>query len=502
METVIDRVKRLELQKKLIIAKNKLIKYEHDNKLEFFDVLDNERWLRHQSCCKLFKGANPAQKKLLEAWDNPEYKTFTFTGGNRRGKTTLGVILALSTIFGKHLWNDKELQFNHKMPRKVRYIGQDWEKHIKTVVEPEIEKWFPDNRMVETRKNNFGVKSLWEDVMTKSTLEIMSNSQDSEQHEGWSGDLIVYDEPPKRDIRISNARGLVDRQGRELFVMTLLKEAWVDREVIKSVNEDGTPDLSVFNNHGNIYDNVGYGLTAEGVEQFKKKLRPEEVESRIFGIPSYMGGLIYSQFNRHLHLKNRFKVPLDWIIDIAIDFHPSKEWAILFVATNKQNFKYCVNEIWEKGSWKYICDQIIRKIKESHYRVGTIIIDPLAKGDSQSDLNEESVYEKMSNYLLSFGYFLYTATKDKEGGIHIIQDLLMTENEMPALYFFNDLKRTIYEIEGYMRDPDTGKPSKEDDDMMENLYRLGLLNTQWCEMEDYEDKVVKNNIKGNEITGY
>jgi len=30
-----------------------------------------------------------------------------------------------------------------------------------------------------------------------------------------------------------------------------------------------------------------------------------------------------------------------------------------------------------------------------------------------------------------------------------------------------------------MYDKDTQKPKKEDDDMMENLYRLMLLNTEW-----------------------
>ena len=496
------RRQELELRKRLLIARNKLINYEHDNKIEFFDVYDEARYKRHQECCKLFRGANPPQKELLEAWKDDKYKVFTFTGGNRRGKTTIGVVIALSVLFGKWLWNNEEIKFKHKLPRKVRYVGQDWEKHIKTVVEVEIENWYPKNREVETKKNNFGIRSFWEDQLTKGTLEIMSNSQDSEQHEGWSGDLIVYDEPPKRDIRVANARGLTDRLGREVFCMTLLKEAWVDREVIKALNGDGTPDLSVYNNHGSIYDNVGYGLTDEGVADFRKKLRPDEINARIDGVPSYMSGLIYPQFDRQINIKKRFKVPLDWIIDIAIDFHPSKAWAVLFLATGKNGFKYCVNEIWEKGSWKYICEQILRLIKDNNYRMGNMIIDPLSKGDSQSDLNEESVYDKMSQYFLSYGHLLYTASKDKEGGIHLVQDLLMTENEMPALFFFEDLKRTIFEIEGYMRDPETGKPIKEDDDMMENLYRLALLNTQWCEMRDIEDDFVQTNTKKNSITGY
>ena len=70
----------------------------------------------------------------------------------------------------------------------------------------------------------------------------MSNNQDSDVFEGWDGDLIVWDEPPKRNIRVACARGLIDREGRELYNMTLLKEAWISQEVIKATNEDGSPD--------------------------------------------------------------------------------------------------------------------------------------------------------------------------------------------------------------------------------------------------------------------
>jgi len=51
---------------------------------------------------------------------------------------------------------------------------------------------------------------------------------------------------------------------------------------------DGSPDMSVYNISGDIYSNVGYGITAEGVEQFKKTLTEDEIQARLFGKPSYM----------------------------------------------------------------------------------------------------------------------------------------------------------------------------------------------------------------------
>ena len=71
------------------------------------------------------------------------------------------------------------------------------------------------------------------------------------------------------------------------------------------------------------------------------------------------------------------------------------------------------------------------------------------------------------------------------------------------LFFFDDLVRTIYEIEGWMYDKDTQKPAKEDDDMMENLYRLLLLKTQWSTPFEYMDYEPTKYASGRDaVTGY
>lgn len=523
-ETRVQLRRLAEIRREKAELRDREARFREDNLIYFFNLPREQGGMP----------ANPKQAELLLGWGEPlrvvaaeaamttkemldlersqraGYKVFTMTGGNRLGKTTLSTILGLTTVFGEWPWTcddnrpgtgEKVEWITHKMPRKVRYIGQDWEKHIAQVVIPEIKKWWPANRPVRIKKNSLGIEALWIDEMTGSSLEIMSNKQESELHEGWPGDLILYDEPPKRDIRVANARGLVDRLGREFFGMTLLKEPWVDREVIRALEEDGTPDLSVFNVHGEIWDNEGYGISAEGIAQFSKTLRPEEREARLKGIPSYMSGLVLPEFNRNKHVRPvAKKVPLDWVLDIMIDFHPSKPWAVLFKATDKRGFHYVIDEIWESGSWKAIGEEIVRRIKRLGLRVNVIGIDPLAKGDKNSDLQEESVFDKMADLFAAYDYSLHVASKDKEGGIHILRDLLETENEMTALFIWNKCKRTVYEAEGWMYD-DQGRPQKKDDDMMECLYRLCLLNTEWVPLDD-EDDYEKPIEAGNIHTGY
>jgi len=432
-----------------------------------------------------FTHPNPLQKDLLDAWVDSRYKVFTFSGANRIGKTTIGTILAFSTMFGYFPWSNQRLPFPHGQPRKVRYIGQDWEKHIMQVVVPCLREWWPKEREYETKKNNQGVPALWTDTATGSTLEIMSNNQESDLHEGWSGDLIVYDEPPRREIRVANARGLIDRTGRELFCMTLLKEAWIHQEVVNARTEDGKPDTTVFNVTGDIYQNVGFGITVEGVKQFEKTLTEDEKSARIYGKPSYLSGLVYPQFKRNIHLVERFDIPLDWLIDIAIDIHPREKQAVLFIATDPREDRYVFHEIFDHGDGRWVGEQVVRVTSRDKLRVNRIIVDPLAKGDKNMP---NTTFDKIDAVLQAHGMVLDVATKDKQSGIIEVKRHLIGPNNKPSLFFFDDLRRTVWEMEGYMYNEDTQKPLDKDDHMMENLYRLLLLDTKWYPMDEYDDE--------------
>jgi hypothetical protein len=259
-----------EIEKEVAEYNVQIAAYELANRIEFFTTAPNP-------------GPNPKQAQILEAFLDPFFKTFGMSGGNRMGKTTILTLLGISVMLGKYPWDNTSLLhlFPHNEPRKVRYVGQGWNDHIKAVVIPELKKWWPKRRLLKTHGNGVITDTFWQDKKTKSTLEVMSNNQQSKEHEGWSGDLILYDEPCRREIYVANARGLVDRKGREVFAATLLEEPWIDREIIRKVTDDGKPDRTVFWVEGTSHDNVGYGISAEGLGEFANKLRDDELEARI-----------------------------------------------------------------------------------------------------------------------------------------------------------------------------------------------------------------------------
>ena len=91
----------------------------------------------------------------------------------------------------------------------------------------------------------------------------------------------------------------------------------------------------------------------------------------------------------------------------------------------------------------------------------------------------------------SYGYYLETASKDKDSGITLLRDYLISENKMPALFVFRNCIHTATQFEDLVYDADTMKVSKKDDDFFENAYRLMLLQTEWYDIV----KINPSNIK-------
>ena len=145
--------------------------------------------------------------------------------------------------------------------------------------------------------------------------------------------------------------------------------------------------------------------------------------------------------------------------------------------------------MWEHGNPKYIAEEIIRIVNQNQYRVNHCIIDPLSRS---GEPNDNDVFSVLSQTLGSHGISLDVASKDKENGIALLNTMLWSENEMPQLFFFKDCVKTIQQVDDWIFDPETFKPSKENDDMVEALYRLALLDTSWYPETVFDIKNQKN----------
>lgn len=440
---------------------------------------------------------NPPQAKFFEAMQSPRYKILAATGGNQFGKTTLGVVAGLSMLFGEYLWSGVKLKFPHREPRMIRYLAKDFQNLAKTVVVPEVKKWWPKNRPVKIRNDPVtGVPAFFTDIKTGSVLQIMSAKQEPSAHAGWRGDAYICDEPFRRDVWNEIIPRLVVRNGKAIFVMTILKQhVWIDQDILHAFDEDGLPKTNIFVVHGTVYDNVGYGIeTEKQVEDVMELYGDDEVslQCRKWGIPEYLSGRICPTFSREKHLVPRFDVPIDWPIEIAIDVHPKKKQCVSFMGTDMNDQKWVVDEIEEYADPETLGHMIGKLcIRRGYTRIVNCIVDPLSKGigmgakkfdDSPEIITYFSVLQET---LYLYGIYLRTSGKEKQmykSGIPLVNRSLCGPNKLPSLFFFTDCPAHVKSVEQWAYKDDTEEPGEDGKDFCVNLCWLILIDTVWTPM--------------------
>ena len=433
-------------------------KYREENRIEFFEPI------------------RPYQYKILEYLHQGK-KTITLQGANRIGKTVIGAVIVGTACLGIQPWDGVKLPPPlDKPPVKVRILCSDWDDHAATVIVPELHRWLPRSQY-KTSKNNQGVEADFV-FANKSTIQLITNKQDTQQHEGWSGQLVWQDEPQDESKYIANARGLVDYDGVYLLTMTAVKEAWILDKIIRNNHPSYASVTEI-----PIFDNPH--LKREAIDSYASKLPENQKIARIQGGWLNLVGLVW-KFNAEKHLIDDFRVPTDWPVVAMIDFHPGTEQAISFIAVDKHGFHYVIDEVWAHMKREEVADVIIRK-KIGGWRIEDAYIDPLSKGDMQYVKNnhpdEPDSFNVIKDRLSDHGIELHVASKDKDSGLIAIEGMLEGPNGMPTLFFLRSLNRYekeghIWEIQRWTYD-DKGKPKDEADHFMENLYRYSLVGNKW-----------------------
>ena len=488
----------------------------------------------------------------------PTIREKTITGiisSNKIGKTALAMNVLISWLEGYEPWRlvgkddpdavqavggeyYRSSSLGIKPPVNLILTGEDWKLHIGRVLVPELKKWAPAG-MYKTKKNEQGVEYLWE-WHNKSTLTIMSYSQDDALFESFRAQGVVMDEPPPKSKYVAMSRGLLLDCGKTALFLTPLKEAWILDDIVLSGRRDvgivdgldirDNPDL--YNSDLDVLGQMGLseeqkseffdlllyedkdkgkpvidkgyaaerylekigcledeGLSKLKILKFIKDIDPSDVPPRVFGMFKALVGRVLKGFDDDVHRIKPFEVPTDWPVTVMIDFHLSTPQAVSYWAVNRQDIHYCIAETWENLSAKGISDDIVRKIKKYGWNITDAYIDPLSKGDTAymrnvigSDMQD--TFTQLEERLDRHGITLEVASKDKTSGIKNIEEWLVGPNKMPTCYIFDTCDRHLFEVKRWVYDDD-GKPVKENDHFMENWYRYSLTGAR------FEDSIIK-----------
>ena len=476
-----------------------------------------------------------------------EKNIIAIISSNKIGKSTLLVNVFISWLLGYEPWQYVEKDepgavceggewyrgssLGIKPPLDLMLVGEDWKSHIGQTLIPEFKKWMPEG-WYTTKKNEQGVEYFWT-VYNKSTLTLMSYSQDVALFESFRKQGAGFDEPPPKDKYQAMSRGLLLDNGKTILSLTPLgdKSPWILDEIVLSGRKDigivkdlkitDNPDLyksdvDVLTELGLsdkqiaeffdllLYDDVekqtpvsDRGHRAEKyleknvsiakyddfsklkILKFIKDIDPADVPPRVFGQFKSLVGRVLKQFDDNIHMIKPFDVPTNWPVTVMIDFHLSKPQAVSYWAVNKQDVHYCIREVWKNLSAEEIADDIIRCLKGFAWKIENVFIDPLSKGDTSYmknmlGSNIRDSFSIIEEKLAEHGITLYVASKDKDSGIKNIQTWLKGVNGLPTCYLFDTCERHLYEVGRWVFD-DQGKPSKDSDEhFMENWYRYTL----------------------------
>lgn len=410
--------------------------------------------------------------------------------GNRFGKSEMGAAEDISFCLGERLF------FPAGHPGRTKGIPartvkgvllcQDWDKSEEIFTNRsgddktrgKLFRLLPADRIEAVKTNHsgkvcridikglYGTSSIYIDT-------VASYKQDPMSHESSDWDFIHVDEPIPKKMWEAHARGLVDREGSAWFTCTPLSEPWINDFFLPSVRykfDESRPYKSgdYWVMRGSMTDNPF--LSPKAIERYINMLDAETKECRLHGIPSSMAGIVYKEFQPHLHVlqdvpigwNNFHDPPPDYTIRYAIDPHPRQPHAVLFAATAPTGQVFFFYEIFEKCLIGDLAEQI-KSIVQGRF-VQTALCDPLAYIENPLDGST------WANELYRHDLFVEKASKDLKRGIQRVkQELAMANN----LFFAPGLAETIKEFDYYRwNDKKPDSPVDKDDHMMENLYRL------------------------------
>ena len=382
-------------------------------------------------------------------------KTVMMVGANRIGKTVGCINLIGSFMLGcKQPWDGTRI-FPSDRAREAdgkgvvgRILCKDWEKSARAVIIPALKEWLPVGTY-ETRKNNVGVEFEWFFPATKSHLTICTYNEDTMSQMGWKGDFVHGDEPPPRDKYIANRRGLIDYNGVFTIAMTAIDEFWILDEIVLQ------PDVST----GIVADvpiQANTYLTDEAIRIFESGLSEDEKIAMIKGGWLQLTGRIWKCFDPNVHIVKPFPIPPDWPVEFQIDFHLDIPHAISFAAVDKYNRYFVCDEIWQNLTNEDIANEIIRRKNKNVWNLRRGEIDALSKGDSSYVKNRygmtEDSYTVIQKKLAKYGIMLGVGSKDEKSYIKAVEARLKGSNGPPTLYFFEECKETIKQVQRWAYD--------------------------------------------------
>lgn len=255
-------------------------------------------------------------------------------GGNRTGKTELGAQLTVAhALGGDHpdvlAWcalNGLDASAIPLGPGKVcasALTGPDSMRYLRD----KLDRYLPAG---STWYNRFGQGEAWVKLPNGGLILCKSNDQGRRSFQGDSWRFVWLDEEHDEPIYDEAVMRLLDQGGTCCMTMTPLKGfTWVyDRWVAKADDDAQVAYLYMEDNPH---------LPAKEVARIIAKMSDHQKAARTRGAFMALEGLIYPEWQPHLHVIDPFPLPPEWPRFRWIDFGTRAPFACVWVAWDKSD---------------------------------------------------------------------------------------------------------------------------------------------------------------------
>lgn len=361
-----------------------------------------------------------------QAFHSAPQHTRLYIGGNRSGKTVAGVVEDIYWLKGQHP--------HKKIPEKKirgRVHTVDFLNGAEKIIIPKFQQWMPPSLL----KNG-----SWEDSFSKServltcsngnTVEFMSYDQDLDKFAGTSRDFCHYDEEPPRHIFNESQARLIDVNGYAWLTMTPVDGmTWVYHEIYNPGISGQDPDVAVI--EVDMAENTY--LSEDARRRFLKTLDPDERAAREHGHFMQMGGLVFKNFSREIHVVPDFVPPKNWEHYTSVDHGYNNPTAWLWHAVSPDGEVVTYSE-------HYAAEMLVKDHATTvHLReagLGRIpdirVCDPALA--QRQGVTGDSIIEEYAKY----GLYLMPGNNDVPTGVNKMNDYLKPDKNGVARWHITE----------------------------------------------------------------
>lgn len=417
--------------------------------------------------------------------------------GNRTGKSWMGCAEDCAYLEGSRAWiplsDSRRTLGIPQRPLKGLVITTDWDKVDEIFTSKDTGKiWrlLPNGFVRSATKNHSGVidKIVCHNGSTLffDTVKAFATNPQGAESSDW--DFIHVDEPCPEAMWLAHSRGLMDRGGPAWWTLTPLSEPWMT-DFFFPIRKTNQRSNEILGENGRLLKWVLAAdtrdnpyLSEQAIADYEATLSDDEKDCRLRGIPLYLSGCVYREFDFDKHVlkeipkgwKDYNTPPSNYTLYYAIDPHPQTPHAVLFCAVSPFGQRFYFEEVSDHCKIKELAKKII-PIRNRFDTVAREICDPLAFIENPVDDNTQA------DELHQYGLLVEKAVKDLQGGIMRVKGALKDE----PIYFSPNLTQTLWEFKHYVWDvKNVNHPKDKHDHMMENLYRIEMQFPVFIEKTD------------------